>query len=144
MWTGPIGSGGAPVARVPGFRDVLAVRRMVLLELGPVKKGLLAVATCGNPMCVSRMCVRAISRRRLQRMTAARTNYHRSAARSAKLAAVARKRRALSDEDAIRAMVDPRPIRVVAKELGVGFSVVQKIRAGETYRFAAGSPWAGL
>ena len=39
---------------------------------------------------------------------------------------------------------DPRPIRAVAAELGVGFSIVQQIRAGKTYRFAAGNPWSGL
>lgn len=143
IWTGPT-KHGAPVSRVTGFRDLLAVRRMVLLQAGPLAPGVLAAATCGNPLCVSQRCVRGVSRKRLQQITAKHNDYHQSPSRSAKIAAKAKARRVLSDEQAMAAMSDPRPIRAVAAELGVGFSIVQQLRAGKTYRFSAGNPWAGL
>ena len=88
--------------------------------------------------------MRGVSRKRLQQITAKHNDYHQSPSGSAKIAAKAKARRVLSDEQAMAAMSDPRPIRAVAAELGVGFSIVQQIRAGKTYRFAAGNPWSGL
>lgn len=127
-----------------GFRDLLAVRRMVLMEFGPIKEGMLAAAICGNPLCVSPCCVRAVTRSKLQLLTVKHTEFHLRQCRAAKIAISAKKRRVLSDEAAMMAKSDPRPIRAVAAELGVGFSIVQQIRAGKTYRFAAGNPWSGL
>lgn len=142
-WVGSM-SKGIPVFRVTGFRELIATRRLVLLELGPIEPGKLASTTCGNPMCVDRAHVRPMTRTQVQRVTASKNGYHKSPVRSAKIAAKARARRVLTDEQATMVRTDPRPLRAVAKELGVNFSVVQQIRAGKTYRFGAGNPWGGL
>ena len=142
-WTGPM-SKGIPVYRVTGFRELIAVRKLVLLELGPIEPGKLASKTCGNPLCVDPAHVRPMTRGQVQRVTASKNGYHKSPARSAKIAAKAKARRILTEEQAAMVRTDPRPLRAVAKELGVNFSVVQQIRAGKTYRFASGNPWVGL
>ena len=140
-WAGPM-SKGIPVYRVTGFRELIAVRRLVLLELGPIEPGKLASTTCGNPLCVGRAHVRPMTRAQVQRVTASKNGYHKSPVRSAKIAAKAKARRILSEEQAAMVRTDPRPLRAVAKELGVNFSVVQGIRSGKTYR--DGNPWGGL
>lgn len=140
-WTGPM-SKGIPVFRVTGFRELIAARRLVLLELGPIEPGKLASMTCGNPVCVARAHVRPMTRTQAQRVTARKNGYHKNPVRSAKIAAKAKARRVLTDEQAAMVRTDPRPLRAVAKELGVNFSVVQGIRSGRTYR--DGNPWGGL
>lgn len=142
-WTGSL-SKGIPVARVPGWRDLMAVRRMVLLEQGPIEPGKLASTTCGNRLCINPAHVRPMTRKMVQRKTAQVNPYHKNPVRSAKIAAKAKARRVLDDATAEAIRLDPRPLRVIAKELGVSFSVPQMIRSGKTYREAAGNPWGGL
>lgn len=140
-WTGPLNK-GTPVSRVPGCRELIAVRRLVLLELGPIREGMLASTTCGNPLCVNPHHVKAMTRTQVQKKTAAKNGYHKNPVRAAKIAMKAKARRILTDEQAHMVRIDPRPLRTVAEELGVNFSVVQMIRAGRTYK--NGNPFAGL
>lgn len=85
-----------------------------------------------------------MTRKRLQQITAKFNDYHKSQARAVRIAVAARKRRRLDDATAESVRLDPRPIRAIAKELGVPFSLVQGIKAGITYKTSASNPWAGL
>lgn len=143
IWDGPL-SKGTPVTRVKGFKNLIAVRRLVLLDRGPPEKNRLASCLCGNMLCVSEEHVRPLTRKRLQQITAKFNDYHKSQARAARIAVAARRRRRLDDTTAESVKLDPRPIRAIAKELGVPFSLVQGIKAGITYKTSANNPWAGL
>jgi hypothetical protein len=143
IWQGPLSS-GTPVMRVPGLRDVMAVRRLVLLELGPPRPNRFASATCGNPLCVSARCVKPMTRRQLQKTTAANNDFHKSPSRAAKIAISAKKRRRFDDATAASILTDHRSGRELARDMGVHQSVIQGIRAGKTYKDASINPWAGL
>lgn len=140
IWTGTV-SNGAPVSRVRGFRQLVAVRRMILLERGPVQPGVFAVATCGNPLCVDPKHVRGVSRKTLQQITARVNPYHQSVTRNAKIAAKARRK--FDRSDVMQILADPRPQRVIAKEFGVAQATISDIKVGKTYRFL-NNPFAGL
>lgn len=139
LWDGPL-SVKTPVTRVPGFRELIAVRRIVLLERGPVQPHILAVG-CGHPLCVDPRHVRGRTRAELAKITAKTSDYHQNPIRNAKIAAKAR--RIFTPEQAREIALDPRPQRVIAKELGVTQSTIGSIKMGKTYRFVS-NPFAGL
>lgn len=141
IWTGPI-DGRVPVARVPGYRDLFAVRRLMLLEYGPIQPGTLATATCGNPLCVNPAHVRGVTRKKLAQVTAKHNLYHQNPVRNARISAKARKK--FTPEQALQILSDPRPQRAIADDWGVAQSTIGDIKMGRTYQFGVGNPFAGL
>ncbi|MEN9887222.1 MAG: hypothetical protein RL758_1800 [Pseudomonadota bacterium] len=132
----------APVLRHE--RKVWPVRRYVAEVLqGKRARGLFAHTCCGNLDCVAPDHIRLFTRRQLQLVTAERTQYGKSPVRSAKLrrAAQARQGRTPEQVEAIRQAEGS--MRQVARDFGVCFDVVRRIRHGDTYR-QANNPWSGL
>lgn len=141
VWTGALHE-KTPVARVPGFRNLIAVRRLMLLDFGPPEPGVLSIAKCGNPLCVKREHVRGASRRVLQRITTKVNPHQKSPSRNAKIAAKAKKK--FTPDQVEQILLDPRPQRAIAKDWGVSQSSIGDIKSGKSHKHRAGNPFAGL
>lgn len=132
----------APAMRPPdGRRIVVNVRRFMLAQQRDMT-GLLASNRCGDRRCVAPDHLIAVTRRRLQQLTAERTGYHRHPVRRAKMAAAATARAGIGAEKVAAILASDEPGRVIAQRLGVSLSTVQAWRNGR--RFRAGDPFAGL
>jgi hypothetical protein len=132
----------APVLR--HGRKIYPVRRYIAeLLQGKRTAGLFAHMCCGNLNCVAPDHIRLYTRKQLQQSTAARTGYGSNPARVAKLkrSAEHRYQRAQEQIDAIRNAEGS--MRQIARDTGVCFDVVRRIRNGETYQ-PANNPWMGL
>lgn len=98
-------------------------------------------AKCGCSDCVNPEHLVWRRRSAIMEEAAVRTGYHLNPARNAKISASRPRKLTPEAVDAIR--TDTRPMRIVAKELGVCFSAVQQCRAGDTHKDYR-SPWAAL
>ena len=140
VWMGSL-SEKTPVTRIPGFRQVMAVRRLVLLERGPVQPHTVAVG-CGHPQCVDPSHVRAGTRKTLARVTARTNDYAQNPVRNARIAA--KSRRLFTPEQALQILADPRPQRAIAKEWGCSQTTIGEIKLHRSYKYGVGNPFSGL
>lgn len=144
IWGGGNGS-DVPYLRVPGQKSLMPVRRWIAKNILEVKvDGLLASNKCGNPHCVDPAHIQMMTRAQLQQITSDRTKYQQNPARNYKLAMAARARSPHSPEliEKIRGMEGT--CKGIARELGINFSVVTKVRMGRSYKSYTNNPWAGL
>lgn len=144
-------SNDAPVVRsIYGDRPLIRVQQYTLENVVGKRKPRaddkgtwVPFAKCGCDECVNPEHLRWERRAKVMAMAAQRTGYHLNPARNRKISESRQPFRKLSDADVAAARADPRPIRAVAKELGVNFSTVQQVRAGLIHK-SYSSPWAGL
>lgn len=135
-WTGAMDGGSTPIMRVPVTRQLLSVRRIVMIAMGKDPGPKLGVSSCDNRRCVAPAHAVAYTRRQLQKRTAKRSGYGFSATRSKRLA---ESRRAKPDtklnmEIVQRIRTDGRPTREWALELGVAQSTIQMARSHRTWK----------
>lgn len=143
-WLGAM-SHGRPTIRSEG-RKVVSLRAYIAHDIQGIapEAGKYVTFNCGNPACVNPEHLSSVNRSALMKMTAKRTGYGMRPERRAKLSKKATERYGkLTPEqvNAIRLMDGT--IRGIARETGITFDVVRKIRNGTTYR-TQGNPWAGL
>lgn len=135
-------SHGAPALRHDG--QVVLVRRFIteVLHGKTVPPGRLVSMSCDNLDCVNPDHIGIYTRKQLQQRTAARTQFGSDPVRNLKIARVKQKASSLGWEKVreIRAMEGS--IRQIARDLGMHFDTVRRIRQGATWKEA--SPFAGL
>jgi hypothetical protein len=144
IWDGGKGA-GVPYIRQPGLKNLVPVRRWIAINvLGLKTDKLMASTLCGNPSCVDPNHVVMKSRSRLVADSAARTQYHKNPVRNLKLALAARARSPHSPEliERIRNMEGTH--KGIARELGINFDIVNRIKNGTGYKEYKNNPWAGL
>lgn len=143
-WTGPT-DGCAPVLRYNGSRKLHPVRRAVMALKDKPIGGLLVICTCRNPLCVNPDHLKAVTRAYLQKLTAAETQYGKSPARSAALAAARRKQPGLVlSEDRVAEMrASGMTSRAAAKEFGCSQSAAWQAITGKTWKDYR-APFAGM
>lgn len=143
-WTVPT-DGRVPVLRYNGSRRLHPVRRAVMtLKEKPID-GLLVICTCRNPVCVNPAHLKAVTRAHLQKMTADETQYGKSIARSAALAAARRKQSGLvlSEERVAELRASGLTSRAAAKEFGCSQSAAWQAMSGRTWKDYR-APFAGM
>lgn len=146
IWDGAKGT--SKVSGVPYINDnkkLMPVRRWIAANVLNLKTdGLLASTSCGNPLCVEPSHVAMKNRKTLTKDAAKRTQYHKNPVRNQKLAMAARERspHPLELIEKIRNMEGTH--RGIARELGINFDVVNRIRSGKGYKQYKNNPWAGL
>lgn len=145
LWRGAVNSNGIPMLRRAGSRKLHPLRRVVLQEVGTYVDGQLATNTCGRALCVAPEHALGVTRRRLTLLAIARTAYHKSPVRNARISAAVRAKRGRFADPAVRqAIIDsPLPQRALAKQHGVSQNTIGDLKNGVTYK-VYGSPWAGL
>ena len=140
-WTGALDGYGVPICRLPGDRRLRSLRRVILEMNGRNLDGLLATMSCTNPLCLCHL--KAITRKVLQVRSAKATNWARSPARCAAIAAKRRETASL-DIEAVRDMrTRELTSRQAAAEFGVSQSTAAKALAYQTWKDYS-NPFSGL
>jgi DNA invertase Pin-like site-specific DNA recombinase len=124
---------------------MVPVRRWIARNvLGLKVDGLLASTKCGNPLCVEPSHIEMKTRAKLQKDTSDRLQYQQNPVRNYKLALAARARSPHSPEliEKIRNMEGTH--KGIARELGISFDVVNRVKNGTGYKTYTNNPWAGL
>ena len=125
-------------------RKAISVRRWVAENvLGKKTKGLIVTNSCMNKMCVCPDHLVVVTRAKMQKMWADHLQYGKNPVRRQKLVDAARKRFGYDTELRDRIMLDPRPQKVIAKEIGKSQDFVAAIKNGTSYRNLS-NPFAGL
>ncbi len=146
IWDGAKGTsnvGGVPYISVN--RKLIPVRRWIAQNILQAKiDGLIASTKCGNPLCIDPAHIAMKTRKELTTDAAKRTQYHKNPARNYKLALAARARSPHSPEliERIRNMEGTH--KGIARELGINFTAVNRIKNGTGYKEYKNNPWAGL
>lgn len=143
-WTGALQTCGAtPVMRWKGKAQ--AVRRLILLERGPIPNGkLLASYTCGNPMCVHPDHVAWLKRQVVQQRTTRERGHQRDMLRCKKVSDNARQRAKLTLELAQQVREAEGFQHEIAARFGISQATVSSIKLGKTWRSYTNNPFAGL
>ena len=142
-WQG-IMANATPQIRID--RKLLSVRRVIRELLGrQAKTGNFLAASCGNSKCVKPEHIIEHTQRQHMKAITSKVD-HNHPVRIAKLQKAKQHLRVVSDEALMMIRSDSRSGKVVASELGVSKSLVNKIRRGECYRDvrASSNPFAGL
>lgn len=144
LWQGYTTAGRVPYGYLHGKRT--AVRRIVLLlrdgrALGPQQ---VASTTCGDPLCVRPDHIRVTTRSK-QLARAWRDGTINNTLRVLRITATQRKgaKAKLSQETARAIRASSVPGTQLAPQLGVSVHLVNRVRAGKSWRELTG-PWAGM
>lgn len=133
---------GAPYMSVN--RKSVAVRRWVVENvMGKTVGRNLVTSKCMNKMCVCPDHLIVVTRSTLQKMWADHTQYGANPVRRQKLVEAARRRFGFDQELRDRVLADPRPQKVIAREIGKSQDFVAAIKKGKSFRDHS-NPFAGL
>lgn len=146
IWDGAMStSGKSKLPFINVNRKPTPVRRWIAENvLGLKTEGLLASNKCGNSLCVDPDHVQMMTRAQLQKFTTKKTKFQQNPTRNYKLAMAARARSPHSTEliEKIREMEGT--CKGIARDLGVNFHVVYRVKSGAYYKSYTNNPWAGL
>lgn len=121
------------------------VRRWIAQNVLNIKiEGKFVTSTCMDKMCCNPEHIIVVTRKKLQQMWHEELQYSKTITRRAKLQKAARERLGYDPELIDRVRNDPRPHRVIARELGRSFDFVNKIKTGRSHIQYGVNPFAGL
>jgi hypothetical protein len=134
---------GIPYMKAEG--KTVPVRRWIAENVLKLQvKGKLASTSCANSACVEPEHIAMKTRTKLQKDTVNRTLYHLNPVRNAKLAKAARARSPHPPEMVEKIRAAEGSHKAIARELGVSFDMVNRIKNGQSHRSYTNNPWAGL
>lgn len=140
IWQAAV-SHNSPALRHDG--RVMYVRRFIAQYLqGKDTEGKYVTHNCGNPMCVNPAHVIVCTRQKLQLLAAQNTRYGESPLRSQRIARAKQAVSSLTWDDVRRIRAMEGTSRAIARELGMNFSRVHKIRMHQSWRET--NPFTGL
>lgn len=142
-WSGAF-NGKSPLLKIG--RKPVQVRRFVREQLGkPIPEGHFATVSCGNHRCIKPEHIMHMPAGAFMAKISAEVD-HQNPIRTAKIRRARCHARLFTEEQAMQIRLDPRPSREVAQQYGCSHDLVNKIRAGRSYKplHAGASPFSGL
>lgn len=134
-WLGAKNSHQTGMVYLPELRSTKTVVSAALILSGRKPgRGQIGFITCGSPDCCNPAHVKRGTRAEWGAFIAAAKRFHGSPKRVAAHAALCRKRRSLTDEQAREIRMSEEPGVVLAQRYGVSPKIISRVRRGENYR----------
>lgn len=133
-WKGAFQSCGA-TPMIHWGNKVIAVRRLVAIEMGKNVTGKVVTCSCRNELCVNPDHIMVVTRKQLQVILAKERTYHTSPVRRMRISQIAREKLAkITYEQAMQIRQAEGTQRAIAAMFGVSQATVNKIKLGVTWQ----------